>query len=89
MADYTRPDYTPGDPNDMDPGGQSTGTTADLEAARERLRTAYASAREKSTRAIGQAEEYTRKSPLEALGYAAAAGAVLGLLAGVLFGRKH
>ena len=82
-------EYTPADPNDVGPSNHSADTSANFEAARERLKAAYATAREKSARAIGRTEEYTRKSPLEALGYAAGAGAVLGLLAALLFSGKR
>jgi ElaB/YqjD/DUF883 family membrane-anchored ribosome-binding protein len=81
-------EYTPANQNDAGARNDSD-TSADIEAARERLKAAYATAREKSARVIGQTEEYTRKSPLQALGYAAGAGAVLGLLAALLLGGKR
>jgi ElaB/YqjD/DUF883 family membrane-anchored ribosome-binding protein len=82
-------EYTPSDQNDVDASNHSAERSAEFEAARERLRAAYATAREKSAQAIGRTEEYTRKSPLEALGYAAGVGAVLGVLAVLLFGGKR
>jgi ElaB/YqjD/DUF883 family membrane-anchored ribosome-binding protein len=68
--------------------GQTTGAQDPLEAARARLNAAYETAREKSTQALKQAEAYVRKSPLEAVGYAAGISAVIGLVAGLLIGRR-
>jgi ElaB/YqjD/DUF883 family membrane-anchored ribosome-binding protein len=80
------PEYYSDDPRDPREGGQFENT---LESAREALDAALRTAREKSSAACEEAEAYIRKSPLEAVGYAAGVGAVLGLLAGLLLHRRH
>ena len=60
-----------------------------LKAARDTLTTALETARESSAEVCERAETYIRKSPLEAVGYAAAVGAVLGLIVGMPMGRRH
>jgi ElaB/YqjD/DUF883 family membrane-anchored ribosome-binding protein len=90
MAESNYNDPYPGSANDADqePGTESGGSQEALNAARERLSAAYETTREKSAQALKQAEEYVRKSPLEAVGYAAGIAAVIGLVAGLLLGRK-
>jgi ElaB/YqjD/DUF883 family membrane-anchored ribosome-binding protein len=89
MSEYTDPyrqtESQPYDPESID---QTRGTQDPLDAARARLNAAYESAREKSSQALRQAEAYVRKSPFEAVGYAAGISAVIGLVAGLLIGRK-
>jgi ElaB/YqjD/DUF883 family membrane-anchored ribosome-binding protein len=68
-------------------GGSSE--NQDRKAARDKMNAAYETARKKSGEAYEQAEAYVRKSPMEAVGYAAAVGAVLGLIIGMLMGRRH
>jgi len=61
----------------------SSGQNQDrLKAARDSINAAFATAREKSSEACEQAEAYIRKSPMEAVGYAAGIGAILGLVIG-------
>jgi len=81
-------EFDSGDANDTRGIGGSGEQQGTLSAARERLNAAYETTREKSYRAFEEAEGYVRKSPLEAVGYAAAVGAVLGLIAGLILGRK-
>jgi ElaB/YqjD/DUF883 family membrane-anchored ribosome-binding protein len=91
MSEYNPSDRYIGSANDADDKewtGQSGGTQDALNAARARLNAAYEATREKSTQALKQAEDYVRKSPLEAVGYAAGIAAVVGLVAGLLLGRK-
>ena len=52
------------------------------------MNAAFDTARRKSGEACEQAEAYIRKSPMEAVGYAAGVGAVLGLIVGMLMGRR-
>lgn len=59
-----------------------------LKAARDNMNAAFDTARRKSGEACEQAEAYIRKSPMEAVGYAAGVGAVLGLIVGMLMGRR-
>jgi ElaB/YqjD/DUF883 family membrane-anchored ribosome-binding protein len=74
-------------------GYESLGGSKDnqdrLKAARDNMNAAFDTARKKSGEAYEQAESYIRKSPMEAVGYAAGIGAVLGLLIGMLMGRRH
>jgi ElaB/YqjD/DUF883 family membrane-anchored ribosome-binding protein len=91
MSEHNYNDRYPGSANDADEQestGQYGGTQDALNSARARLNAAYETTREKSTQALKQAEEYVRKSPLEAVGYAAGIAAVIGLVAGLLLGRK-
>ena len=60
-----------------------------LKAARDTLTTALETARESSAEVCERAETYIRKSPLEAVGYAAGIGAILGLIIGALMGRRE
>jgi ElaB/YqjD/DUF883 family membrane-anchored ribosome-binding protein len=60
-----------------------------LRAARDNMNAAFDTARQKSGEAYEQAESYIRNSPMEAVGYAAAIGAVLGLIVGMMMGRRH
>ena len=80
------PEYYSDDPREAQEGGQFENT---LDSAREALDAAFRTAREKSSAACEEAEAYIRKSPLEAVGYAAGIGAVLGLVAGLLLHRRH
>ena len=80
-------EYYSTDPHDPREGGQSENQDP-LESARETLNAAFRTACEKSSAACEEAEAYIRKSPLEAVGYAAGIGAVLGLVAGLLLHRK-
>ena len=67
MSQYG-PEYTSGRrPDDMGADGQFTEMNSEFQGARDRLKAAYETARERSSEAIGQAEEYTRRSPREAL----------------------
>jgi len=81
-------EFDSGDANDTRAMGGSGEKQDALSAARERLNAAYEAARQKSSRAFEDAESCVRKSPLGAVGYAAAVGAVLGLIAGLVLGRK-
>jgi ElaB/YqjD/DUF883 family membrane-anchored ribosome-binding protein len=81
-------EYDSTDPHD--PRGTAERAEGDrLDAAREALNAALQTAREKSTALCEQADIYIRKSPLEAVGYAAAIGAVVGFVAGVLAHRRR
>jgi ElaB/YqjD/DUF883 family membrane-anchored ribosome-binding protein len=53
-----------------------------VKLARERLRTADAEARRRTREMMGDAEVYVKANPWQAVGIAAAAGLVLGLLLG-------
>jgi ElaB/YqjD/DUF883 family membrane-anchored ribosome-binding protein len=89
MSEYTDPyRLTESQPDDPESINQARGTQDPLDAARARLNAAYETAREKSSQALRQAEAYVRKSPIEAVGYAAGISAVIGLVAGLLIGRK-
>jgi ElaB/YqjD/DUF883 family membrane-anchored ribosome-binding protein len=59
-----------------------------LKAARDNMNAAFETARKKSGEAYDQAESYIRNSPMEAVGYAAGVGAVLGLIVGMLMRRR-
>ena len=59
-----------------------------LKAARDNMNAAFETARKKSGEAYDQAESYIRNSPMEAIGYAAGVGAVLGLIVGILMSRR-
>lgn len=87
QSNYTDPYGRTADTNE-ESIGQSSGTEEALNAARARLNAAYEATREKSSQAIKQAEDYVRKSPLQALGYAAGIAVVIGLVTGLLLGRK-
>jgi ElaB/YqjD/DUF883 family membrane-anchored ribosome-binding protein len=80
-------EYYSTDPHDPREGGESHNQER-LDAAREALNTAFRTAREKSSAACEEAEAYIRRSPLEAVGYAAGIGAVIGLVAGLLLHRR-
>jgi ElaB/YqjD/DUF883 family membrane-anchored ribosome-binding protein len=82
---YRETESQPYEPESLSETG---GAQDPLDAARARLNAAYEIAREKSSEALKQAEAYVRKSPLEAVGYAAGISAVIGLVAGLLIGRK-
>lgn len=90
MSEYNYNDRYSDPANDADQQSstQSGNTQEALDAARQRLNAAYQTTREKSAQALKQAEEYVRKSPLEAVGYAAGIAAVIGLVAGLFLGRK-
>jgi ElaB/YqjD/DUF883 family membrane-anchored ribosome-binding protein len=89
MSEYNFNDrYGAANAEDAASSGQSTSTQEALNAAKERFNAAYEATREKSAEALKQAEAYVRKSPLEAIGYAAGIAAVIGLVAGLLLGRK-
>jgi ElaB/YqjD/DUF883 family membrane-anchored ribosome-binding protein len=77
------PQHYSTDPHDPREGGEFENQDR-IEAAREALNTAFRAAREKSSAACEQAQAYIRRSPLEAVGYAAGIGAILGLVAGLL-----
>lgn len=87
MSEYNE-HYRESQPYEPESIDQTGGTQDPLDAARARLNAAYETAREKSSQALKQAEAYVRKSPLEAVGYAAGISAVIGLVAGLLIGRK-
>jgi ElaB/YqjD/DUF883 family membrane-anchored ribosome-binding protein len=76
------------DSHDYESLGGSNENQDRLKAARENINAAYENARKKSSEAYEQAEAYVRKSPMEAVGYAAGAGAVLGLIIGMMMGRR-
>lgn len=59
-----------------------------LKAARDSMNAAFETARKKSGEAYDQAETYIRNSPMEAIGYAAGVGAVIGLIVGMLMRRS-
>jgi ElaB/YqjD/DUF883 family membrane-anchored ribosome-binding protein len=80
------PEYRSADPLDPQEGGEFEDR---LHAARDALDATFRAAREKSSAACAEAEAYIRNSPLEAVGYAAGIGAVVGLVAGLLLHRRH
>ena len=59
-----------------------------LKATRDTLNDLFETVREKSSQACEEGQAYIRKSPMEAVGIAAGAGAVLGLVVGVLLARR-
>jgi ElaB/YqjD/DUF883 family membrane-anchored ribosome-binding protein len=81
-------EYYSTDPHDPREGGGESQNQDHLEAAREALNSALRTAREKSSAACEEAEAFIRRSPLEAVGYAAGIGAVIGLVAGLLMHRR-
>ena len=77
------------DPYNPSATGRSSENKDTLNSARAGVNAAFQTARDKSGDAYEQAEGYIRKSPLEAVGYAAGFGAVLGLIIGMLMGRRR
>ena len=81
-------EYYDTDPHNPRPEGESTKNQDRLNATTDTLNELFETAREKSRQACEEATAYIRKSPMEAVGIAAGAGAVLGLVVGVLLARR-
>jgi hypothetical protein len=82
-------------PNQTAPSGQSdTGPVGNpggsiqnaMEASRDRLSSAYATAQQRSHEALESAEGYIHERPWQAVIYAASIGAVIGFVAGMMLG---
>src|SRR5688500_17915584 len=60
-----------------------------MEASRSRLAAAYTNMQQRSNEMLQGAEGYIQERPFQAIIYAASVGAVIGLVAGLLFGGER
>lgn len=59
-----------------------------IEPLRTKAADAYSTAQQRSTEAIGAAEDYIKRSPLRAVAYTAGVAALLGIVGAALMGRR-